>query len=69
MNTDQFADPLCCCATRFNSRLHRSDVTTDHNGNQTAANKFFTHEMHVRRLYHRVRCLDGSDQSSGFNKS
>ena len=65
----QLSHSLGRCRAGVHRRFHRAYIAPYHHGHQTGADLYLADEPHVGRLYHGIRCLDGSDQSAGFDHS
>ena len=67
MNGDEFADSLSSSGTGIGSGFNSTDVTTDHNGNISTADMYFTDQSYVRSFDHGISCFDGANQTFSFN--
>jgi len=69
VNRNQFTNTLGSSRTGIRGCLDRTHIAPDHDGNISAANFFFAHEMDARGLDHGVRRFDGTHETAGLNHS
>lgn len=63
MHGEKLANPACSLGCSVHSGLHRTNITLEVNGDQTAVHGGILDDLHIGRLHRRVGSLDSSDEA------